>query len=241
LNDFPGTNPGADLPHRTRLNDRGFAEDQPIQLSPATYGILAFYSGDNSYTASNSSSAPLNVTITKAVTSLSVTSNVTTVTRGGNVTLTATVDTRSNGAGPIGTVQFKNGSSDLSAVVTCTPTAATLTKAASCTATLTTALSALPGPLGDSRPKMLPPAILLLLACAFVLFVYAFFFVPGARWRRGAYAGLLLFALASAAFLGCSGTKNSPSGPGPRSLTGDYSGDTNYAGSTSLPTVVTVQ
>jgi len=238
LNDFPN----AQTPNATNvatLNDRGFAEDQPIQLSPGTYNIVAAYDGDNSYTGSTSPA--LSATITKAMTSTQVTSNVTTVVRGGSVTLTAKVATNSNGAGPTGTVQFKNGSANLGAAATCMPTAATQTTAASCTATLTTALSALPGPFDDSRPKPPLPLILLLSACALVLLVYAFFFVHSATWRRYIYAGLLLVVLAAAGIAGCSGAQNGSSGPGPRSLTGVYSGDANYAGSTSLPTVVTVQ
>ena len=155
--------------------------------------------------------------------------------------MTAKVATNSNGAGPTGTVQFKNGSANLGAAATCTPMAATQTTAASCSATLTTTLSALPGPFGDSRPKPPLPLILLLSACASVLLVYAFFFVHSATWRRYAYAGLLLVVLAAAGIAGCSGAQNGGSGPGPRSLTGVYSGDGNYASSTSLPTVVTVQ
>jgi hypothetical protein len=233
LNDFPNATNVANL------NDRGFAEDQPIQLSAGSYSIAAAYSGDNSYNPSNPvTSPPLSATITKAMTSTGVTSNVTTVMRGGSVTLTARVATNSNGAGPTGTVQFKNGSGNLGAAANCAPTAATSTTAASCTATLTTTLSALPGPLGDSRPKPDLPLILLFSACAFVLFFYAFFFVRSAAWRRCAYAGLLLLALTAAAIAGCSGQSG---GPGPRSLTGVYGGDTNYTGSTSQPIVVTVQ
>lgn len=241
LNDFPN----AQTPNATNvatLNDRGFAEDQPIQLSPGNYSIVAAYSGDNSYNAGTS--PPLSATITKATTSTAVTSNVTTVVRGGSVTLTAKVATTSNGAGPTGTVQFKNGSANLSTPATCMPMAAIQTTAASCTATLTTTLSALPGPFGDSGPKTRLPLILLLSACAFVLLVYALFFVRSATWRRCAYAGLLLLVLAAAGIAGCSGAQNTGGGgggPGPRSLTGVYSGDANYAGSTSLPTVVTVQ
>src|SRR5216684_3379953 len=119
LLDFPSAQ-NANASNIANLTDRGFAEDQPIQLLPGSHSITASYSGDNSYSASSSNT--LSVTITKAATTAAVTSNVTTITSGGSVTLTATISTNSNGAGPTGTVQFKNGSSNLGSTVNCTPT-----------------------------------------------------------------------------------------------------------------------
>src|SRR5258708_39379043 len=79
LNDFPN----AQTPNASsvaKLNDRGFAEDQPIQLAAGAYSIVAAYAGDSSYNASTS--AAENVTITKAVTTTKVTPNVTSVAAG---------------------------------------------------------------------------------------------------------------------------------------------------------------
>ena len=161
LNDFPS----AQTPNSTNkanLNDRGYAEDQPIQLAPGTHNITATYSAaaNSSYT-SQSSSNTLNVTITHAATTTSVTSNTTLITPGGTVILTAVVSSNSNSAqGPTGTVQFKSNSSNLGSAATCTPAAATSSAGASCTAMLTTTLSALPpgsydGPRGPQFPVFL--------------------------------------------------------------------------------------
>jgi hypothetical protein len=153
------------------------------------------------------------------------------------VTLTAKVSTNSNGAGPTGTVQFQNGSSNLGSAVACVPTDATAKISASCTATLTTTLSSLPGPFGDSRRWPRYPVFLWLpLACALLLFVYFLSSVRNRRWRRYGYAGVVLLGLAVAGIAGCGGKPNPL-----RSITGAYSGDVIYAGSTSLPVVVTVQ
>src|SRR5258707_983467 len=160
LNDFPN----AQTPNVTnvaKLNDRGFAEDQPVQLPAGIYNVVASYSGDSSYNASTSTAE--NVTITKATTTAKVTPNVTSVVSGGSVTLTALISSTSNGAGPTGTVQFKSGSSNLGAAATCTPSAASAAAAASCTAMLTTTLSQLV-PFTESRPRLRIPSIPLWIA-----------------------------------------------------------------------------
>src|SRR6266404_5248317 len=138
LNDFPKAQT-VNASNVANLNDRGFAEDQPIQLAAGAYSIVAAYSGDNSYNPSTS--AGESVTITKATTTTGVVSSATSVAPGSSVTLTATVNTTSNGAGPTGTVQFMNGTSALGSAAACTPTAASTTAPALCTATLTTTLS----------------------------------------------------------------------------------------------------
>jgi len=239
LNDFPN----AQTPNATnvaKLNDRGFAEDQPIQLVAGAYSVSAVYSGDTSYTGSNSNT--LSVTITKAATTATVTSNVASVVAGGNVTLTATISTTSNGAGPTGTVQFKNGSSNLGAAATCTPKAASATGSASCTATLTTALSEFV-PLGDPRTR--PQAPVLPLGIASLLLIA--FLAMQRRLSMGkrvgyAAAGLVLFACVAAGFTGCSGAGGSSGGGATtRSITATYSGDANYTGSTSAATTITIR
>jgi subtilase family serine protease len=248
LNDFPS----AQNPNSTniaKLNDRGFAEDQPIQLAPGAYSITATYSPDanSSYNAPASASNALSVTITKAATTAAVTSNVASVAAGGSVTLTALISTTSNGAGPTGTVQFKNGSSNLgTASATCTPAAAN-TSAASCTATLTTALSEFIPP---AKPWTRPQVPTLPLGIVSMLLIV--FLAMQRRLSMGkrigyAAAGLLLFACVAAGIAGCSGTSSGSnnggggSGPHTDSITAVYGGDANYTGSTSAATTVTVQ
>jgi hypothetical protein len=87
------------------LNNLGYLEDQPIQLSGGANAIAAAYAGDSSY---NANTGNLAVTVTTAATQAALgaspTTNVTTATP---VTLTATVVApASNGAGPTGTVSF---------------------------------------------------------------------------------------------------------------------------------------
>src|SRR5216684_6932585 len=211
LTDFPSG--------QTKLNDRGFAEDQqPTQLVPGTYSVVASYSGDSSYNASTSTAD--NVTITKATTTAVVTSNVATITSGGSVTLTATISTNSNGAGPTGTVQFKNGASNLGTAVNCSPTSgiASSTGTAFCTATLTTALSQFipmtkpqPGP----RIWMVPLWMAAGLAILFLILAQQAARLQR-KWARLGYAaaGLLLFAWLAAGIAGCSGSGSSGGGGG---------------------------
>jgi hypothetical protein len=249
LNDFPN----AQTPNASstaKLNDRGFAEDQPIQLAAGTYAIVGTYSGDSSYNASTSTAE--NVTITKATSSTAVTSNVASVASGGSVTLTALISTTSNGAGPTGTVQFKNGSSNLGAAATCTPTAFNGSASAFCTATLTTALSQVI-PFNRAQPRLRIPALPLWILTVFAMLILALA-QHAARlqksWpRRGkrlgyAAAGLLLFACIAAGFAGCGGGSSSGNGGGggshTDSITAVYSGDANYTGSTATAVSVTV-
>src|SRR6266478_4624505 len=244
LNDFPNAqNPNASS--TSRLNDRGFTEDQPIQLNVGTHAIKATYTADatssyNSQTSSNS----LSVTITQATTSTAVTPSVTSITSGGSVTLTATVSSNSNSAqGATGTVQFLNGSSNLGAAATCTPAGATTNSSgtfvgASCTATLTTALSSLPPGFIDLRPRSTPFVLLAWLAAVLAMFSFLMAVKLAARRKQYAYAGLAFFLMAAAALAGCSGASSSSSGGGSsRTISAKYSGDTNYAGSTGSTTI----
>ncbi len=91
-----------------KLNSFGYFEDQSIQLPAGINTIQATYAGDNSFTGSNSSTV---ITVTKAVTTISVIASPATASVGQNVTLTATVATTSNATAnslqePTGTVQF---------------------------------------------------------------------------------------------------------------------------------------
>jgi len=244
LKDFPNAqNPNASS--TSRLNDRGFTEDQPIQLNVGTHAIKATYTADatssyNSQTSSNS----LSVTVTQATTSTAVTPSVTSVISGGNVTLTSTVSSNSNSAqGPTGMVQFLNGSSNLGAAATCTPAGATTNSSgtfvgASCTATLTTALSSLPPGFIDYSPRDTPVVLLAWLAAVLAMFSFLMAVKLAARRKQYAYAGLAFFLMAAVALAGCSGASSSSRGGGSsRTISAKYSGDSNYAGSTGSTTI----
>jgi hypothetical protein len=248
LNDFPKAQ-NANATNVANLNDRGFAEDQPIQLpaSSTPYNIVAAYSGDNSYSANTSSGE--SVTITKAVTSTAAKSNVATITSGGSATLTATISTNSNGEAPCGsgvtnpgTVQFMNGSSAISGTVTYTGTSGAQSSAglASCTATLTTTLSALGIPDTNSpwRPK-LPPGVFWLLGCCAALYGLFVWKMPRARRRGYAYAGLAVFALTAAGIAGCGGGGGSGTTPQGKTvtITAKFAGNGNYTASSGTTTV----
>ena len=247
LPDFPNAqNPNAT--NLANLNDRGFAEDQLIQLPPGSHSIAASYPGDVSYNASTSNT--LAVTITQATTTTTVTASPASIAAGGSATLTATVNTTSNGAGPTGTVQFRNGSSSLGSAVTCTPTSgvASSTGNALCTAALTTTLSqVLPMTGPQTRPRIWVTPLLVTGWLALVLLMLVQRAAPLQRkWLRLGYAaaGLLLFAWLAAGIAGCSGAGSGGGGGGgghTDSITAVYSGDANYTGSTSAAATVRVQ
>lgn len=248
LKDFPNAQtPNASS--TSRLNDRGFAEDQPIQLNVGSHPITASYTADatSSYTSQASSNA-LSITITQATTTTVVTSSIASITSGGSITLTATVSTNSNSAaGPTGTVQFLNGGANLGAAAMCTAAGATSSARASCTAKLTTTLSALPPGIIDSRPRNTPFVVLAWLAAILAMLLAMLSFVLAAklatRRRQYSYAGVAFLLIAAAALAGCGGSSSSGGGGGgdsARSITAHYSGDTNYVASTSSATTVTV-
>ncbi len=235
LKDFPNAQtPGAT--NVAFLNDRGFAEDQPIQLDAGSYSITATYPGDNSYTGPATSNA-LSVTITKAATTTTVSSSLASITSGTSVSLTTTVSTQSNGNGPTGSVTFSNGSTTLG-TATCAPTSATTTTTASCTATLTTAISSLyPSP--HSQPRT-PFGPLVLFALGLVIFLALVRWMPENRRRAYAHAGLVVFALLAGVIAGCGGGSSGGGGGGGGktvTINASYPGDTNYSsssGSTSI-------
>jgi len=243
LKDFPN----AQTPNAAnvaQLNDRGFVEDEPIQLSVGAHPITATYTAaaTSSYTSQASSNA-LSVTITQAATTTAATSSVTSIATGGTVTLTATVSSGSNSTqGPTGTVQFMNGSSSLGTAATCNATGATSSAGASCTATLKTTLSALPPGIIDTPPSS-PFVFLAWLATALAMIAFMLSMILAARRKQYAYAGVAFFLIAAAAMAGCGGGSSSSSGggTGSRSITAKYSGDTNYAGSTSTAITITIQ
>jgi len=245
LNDFPQAQ-NANATNVARLNDRGFAEDQPIQLTPGSYNLNATYTADasssfNSSTTSNT----VAVTVTQATTTTAVVPSPASITAGATVTLTATVNTNSNGAGPTGTVQFKNGSSNLGAAVNCTPTAFSGTANAFCTATLSTPLSEFI-PFTQPRMRIRQIRVLPLGIVALLLVILLGMQRRLSIGRRVGYAaaGLVLLASVAAGIAGCSGSGSGGGGGGgggsPRSITATYAGDSNYSGSTSPAITVTV-
>jgi hypothetical protein len=249
LNDFPKAQ-NMNATNVARLNDRGFAEDQPIQLTPGAHAITATYTADasSSFTSSSSSNT-LSITITPAATTTAISSNTLSVTSGGSVTLTANIGTSSNSAqGPTGTVQFLNGGASLGSAATCTPKAAnnnaTPAVPASCTAQLTTALSSLPpGFLGDARPRHTPLVILTWLAAVLSLLSFLVAAQMTRGHRRYAYAGAAFFLIAAATLAGCGGGSSSGGGGGgsARTITAKYSGDANYGSSTSNSITITIE
>ncbi len=130
------------------MNSQGTAEDWFIQLPVTPTGadsLSATYephpvSPNNSYNTSTSN--PVGVTVTKAVTATSVSPSSSTVASGAMVTLTATVNTSSLGLAPAGTVAFLNGSNQISGTPSYTYVAGSIAGPASLTATLSTSFTA---------------------------------------------------------------------------------------------------
>jgi pro-kumamolisin-like protein len=252
LNDWPtAQNPGTS--NVARLNDRGFAEDQPIQLSASStpYSLMATYSGDSSY--NTSASSPVNVTINKGTTTTTLGSSVSTITAGGSVTLTATISTTAGFSGEPpcgsgvtnpGTVQFMNGSTALTGTVTYTGAGPNSTTGAgpSCTAVLSTALSMLAPPAAPHNIRFLWRPIGIVGLLLLILLLLSRRVLPAPK-RRYAYAGLVLFACIAAGIAGCSSSNGGGGGGGgghTDNITATYSGDANYATSTSAAVPITV-
>jgi len=221
------------------VNSLGHAEDQPIQLTAGTHNISATYSGDNSYTAPAAASA-VTLTVTQAATQTTVVPSSSSITSGSSVTLTATVATNSNGAGPTGTVQFKNGSTSLGSAAPCTPTAATSSAAAFCTATLTTTLSFFAPPAAPTRlPNLRNQPLMITTLVLLMVLLLSLRYIPAASRRKFACAGILLIAGLLAGFTGCSNSSGSGGGH-TDNITAAYSGDTNYSSSTSATVPISV-
>jgi Pro-kumamolisin, activation domain/Bacterial Ig-like domain (group 3) len=238
LNDFPnGPNGTTNQPG---VSNQGLVEDALVQLTGGKHSILAAYAGDANYAAGSSNT--LSVTITPAQTTTLVASNLGMISSGTSVVLTAIVGSASNSAqGPTGTVQFQNGGANIGSPVTCTPAAANANAGASCSAQLTTTISALyPPPTSDRRPKV-PLLPLLFALLSIVLFAMGKRWIPENRRRAYVYAGFLVFALMAVGIAGCGGGGGSGGGGG-RTVTinAAYAGDTNYTAS-SGSTSITVQ
>lgn len=230
------------------LNNQGFAEDQPINVSVGTNNITATYSGDKNYAANNSSNQ-LVITVTQASTTTSVASSLSTIPAGAMVQLTATIGTTSGGEAPCGitnggTVAFSNNGTPLTGTVSYTAIPATPTTPAGCTASLTAAISSIyPSPMKQPRVPAIP---MVLLALSLAVFLALFRGMPENRRRVYAYAGLVAFAIFASVVAGCGGGGGGGgggvggSGGSTRTITAVYSGDTNY--STSRGTkAITIQ
>jgi len=241
LNDFP-SGPASNATNLSKLsNEGGLVEDLNVQLPGGSHSITAAYtSGDTNY--QNSPSNTLNVTITPAATTTTVASSLGIITSGSSVTLTAVVGSNSNSVqGPTGTIQFQNGSANIGAPVTCTPTGANANAGASCTATLNTTIAALfPPPTTDPRPTLpLLPTVFALLSV--VLFALGWRWMPEKRRRTYAYTGFMAFALLAVAIAGCGGGGGGGGGgTHTAAIKASYAGDGNYAAS-SGSTNITVQ
>jgi hypothetical protein len=220
------------------VNSAGSGEDQPIQLTGGTHALSATYSGDISYNAV--ATAVLDsVTVSKATTATTVTGPSAT-TSGTMVTLTAQVQTSSNGAGPTGMVSFTNGSASLGSA-NCVPTDAvfstsgTLTPAF-CTATLSTAISALyPPPIGEPKGPGLPVMPVILALVSLLLFALGLRWVPERRRRAFAVVSFVAFVAFAGTIAGCGGGSGGGGGGGgggtTRTIHASYPGDTNYSAS----------
>jgi hypothetical protein len=248
LNDF--VVPNTKTPTNTaKLNNSGFAEDQPIQLNAGAHTVTATYAGDNSFTAQPASNT-LGLTITQAQSQTIVSANTGIVTAGSMVTLTATVlGPTSNGAAPTGMVQFKSGATALMSQVTCgSPTGFNSNTGAppSCTASITTALSFVTPPSAPYQFPRVPISTIILTALALAAaFLLGLLRTPADKRRLYVCASVLLLTCAAAGLAGCGGGSGGGSGGGGNShtdsITAVYSGDTNYTASTSTAVAVTVQ
>jgi hypothetical protein len=237
LNDFP-SGPASNATNIAKIsNQGGLVEDINVQLPGGSHSITAaFVSGDANY-LNSSNNPPLSVTITPAVTTTLVASNLGSISSGTPVVLTAVVGSNSNSSqGPTGTVQFQSGNTNLGAAVSCTPSGANVNGGASCVAQLTTTISALYPPTTPDPRTRLPLLPILFALLSIVLFALGWRWMPE-KWRRTyAYAGFVAFALLTVTIAGCGGS----GGGGGHNVTikASYVGDSNYgasSGTTNIP------
>jgi subtilase family serine protease len=110
------------------LNAEGYTEDQPIFLMGGQHSIVASYSGDKSYNPSSNSAAPDVVTVTQALTTVTLSSGINTIPVNGFPNLTATINTQAILPAnapvadyPADSLQFFDGSAKLSGQLTYIP------------------------------------------------------------------------------------------------------------------------
>jgi subtilase family serine protease len=205
-----------------------------------SHSIVAQYSGDPSFNASNSAAVAFTITTAGLATTTAVTSSSTSISSGGSVTLTATVTGTGSGASPTGTVQFKNGTANLGAAAACTAVAGAAVP--TCKATLTTTLAFL-APL--SGPNQVPTLRFLPLGfvayASLLLLLLGLKRVPAPYRRACACAAFLLLVSLMAGLAGCGGSGGGGGGGHTDSITAVYSGDATYAGSTSPAISITIR
>jgi hypothetical protein len=208
-------------------------------LPAGTDSITASYNGDATYAASTS--AAITVTVTGTTTTIALTSSVTSIASGGSITFTATVTAASAASlPPSGTIQFKNGTTSLGNAVNCVAASAT-----TCTASLTTTLSFLPpslvrGPRNTPNVPLRP--VYILTALLFLAYLLSLRMASPAKRLRYAYFGVMVFACLAIGIAGCGGGSSGGGGVTPHndSITGVYSGDATYNGSTSSAVSISI-
>ncbi|HTB94322.1 MAG TPA: protease pro-enzyme activation domain-containing protein [Candidatus Sulfotelmatobacter sp.] len=250
LNDFLSNGAATNV---TSLNNQGISEDQPINLpatvngaTPGVHKIVATYSGDANY-AAGAPSNTLQITIQQVPTTTQVAASLSSVASGTSVQLSALISPNSSsngnapcGTGSTGTVQFTENGTALAGTVTYTPVnGQTNPNGASCTATLTTAISSLYPP-GTREPRpTLPLWPMVFAVLSIVLFTLGWHWMPENRRRTYAYASFLALALVAVAIAGCGGGGSSNGGH-TATIKAAFSGDANYAASSGT-TTITVQ
>src|SRR5262249_33118993 len=123
-----------------------------------------------------------------------------------SVTLTATVSSNSNSAqGPTGTIQFQSGGVNIGTPVTCKAAGATATAGASCTASFSTTLSALPPFNCDTHVRRGPFEWIAALLAAFAIVLCMMTLRARGTHRVYGYAAIALFFAATAVLAGCGG------------------------------------
>jgi len=111
------------------LNAEGYAEDQPIFLLGGQHSIVASYGGDKSYDASSNSAAPDVVTVTQALTTVSLSTVTPAILTGAQASLTAIVNSQAFlppnaplANYPADSLQFFDGSAKISGQISYAPT-----------------------------------------------------------------------------------------------------------------------
>jgi hypothetical protein len=216
-------------------------------FSVGSHNITAQYTGDQSFNASTSS--PLTFTIVPANTTTTASASATSIGTSASVTITVAVGADSIGMAPSGTIQLYNG-------VTAIGSAATLKQGYSSTTGLvqsTASISLTGSQLAAIKAAKLDHPVFpwqiyggtAAMACVF------FLAVPVRRRNWCNFLALAAAVMIISYMAACGGGRNSSNGSegsGGNSsgsstianITAQYSGDTNYTGSTSSAITITV-
>ena len=243
---------GGSLPNSTvAISSNGLASynnyvNQNQSFSVASHGLTATYSGDPSYSGSNSGSAYA-FKVIQGQTQVVLTASQS----GTTVTLQAQINTDSIGLAPTGTMTFKNGSTTLGTVMTSSATGfvtnangqgstvAALYQLQIPSSQITTAVKT--ARLDHSFSSWTLSGGAAAMAC--VLFLA----IPARRRSWRALLGLIVFACMMSSVIACGGGSSNSGGGGggggggTTSITAAYAGDANYSSSTSAAvTTITV-